>query len=296
MQLDLDDYRPEAPSVPPVISRREGVLLSLVLHLSLTIAYLLTPAGFFDSEVTPVAPVPAQAEEPVRFVMMEPLVERSVPPPPRAEASDLDRRATTVERPPAPENPAPFSRGNTPDKVVGAPPAEPAGGDRGTAAERPAERTPPPTSTAPAILSEDAAAKAAGEGLARSLRNMQQMLRNENFSNERGGEAEQDAQISFDSKGVDFGWWLRRFVAQVKSNWFIPNSAAIVPGRVVITFNVHRNGFITDVSVLKTSGHRALDQAAVNALRTSNPTVPLPAEYPDDKAFFTVTFIYNVLR
>jgi hypothetical protein len=25
----------------------------------------------------------------------------------------------------------------------------------------------------------------------------------------------------------------------------------------------------------------------------SNPTVPLPAEYPTDRAFFTVTFHYN---
>ena len=33
--------------------------------------------------------------------------------------------------------------------------------------------------------------------------------------------------------------------------------------------------------------------AAVNALIASNPTQPLPPEYPDDKAFFTVTFYYN---
>jgi hypothetical protein len=28
-------------------------------------------------------------------------------------------------------------------------------------------------------------------------------------------------------------------------------------------------------------------------LLSSNPTQPLPPEYPDDKAFFTVTFYYN---
>ena len=33
--------------------------------------------------------------------------------------------------------------------------------------------------------------------------------------------------------------------------------------------------------------------AAVNALLASNPTTPLPPEYPDEKAFFTVTFFYN---
>ena len=30
-----------------------------------------------------------------------------------------------------------------------------------------------------------------------------------------------------------------------------------------------------------------------NALAASNPTQPLPPEYPDDKAFFTVTFFFN---
>lgn len=294
MYLDFEDHRPETPSVPPVISRREGVLLSLVFHLLLVIAYLLTPKGLFESEVVQVVPERAPQDN-VQFVMMEPLMERSVPPPPVAEASDLDRRATTIERPPAPENPAPFSRGNTPDKVVGGAPMEPPGGDRGNGPTTP-DRS-PPQPDAPSILQQEPTpTRAAGEGLARSLQNLQQYLKQDNFANDRGGQAEQDAQISFDAKGVDFGWWLRRFVAQVKSNWFIPAIAQITPGRVVITFNVHRNGFITDVELLKTSGHRALDQAAINALRSSSPTVPLPAEYPDDKAFFTVTFLYNVLR
>lgn len=293
MYLDFEDHRPETPSVPPVISRREGVLMSLVVHLALVIAYLLTPAGFFASKAVPVMPV-QPPQDPVQFVMMEPLMDRSVTPPPQAEVSDMDRRATTRARPPVPENAAPYSQGNTLDKVVGGPKAEPPRGDNGNASSG-AEA--PPPSDAPAIQpAEPAPSKAAGQGLARSLQNLSNFLRQDNYQNDRGGQAEQDAQISFDAKGVDFGWWLRRFVAHVKSNWFIPQMAQITPGRVVITFNVHRNGFITDIEVLRSSGHRALDQAAVNALRTSSPTVALPPEYPDEKAFFTVTFLYNVLR
>ena len=33
--------------------------------------------------------------------------------------------------------------------------------------------------------------------------------------------------------------------------------------------------------------------AAFGALAGSNPTQPLPPEYPSEKAFFTVTFFYN---
>ena len=146
----------------------------------------------------------------------------------------------------------------------------------------------------PVILPPTAAPGTPGEGLANSLRNLQRTLRNENFSNENGGQTQQDAQISFDSKGVDFGWWLRRFVTQVKSNWFIPQAAMVLQGRVVITLNIHRNGTITDVTVIQPSGIQSLDNAAVNALKSSNPTVALPAEYPENKVLFTVTFLYNL--
>lgn len=285
MFLDFDDHRPETPSVPPVISRREGVLLSLVVHLSLTVAYLVMPDQWFAREVAPYRP-PAPQDD-VQFVMME-SPKNMTTPPPRAEASDLDRRATTVERPPQADNPAPFSRGNTPDKLEGGPVPEPAKGANGT------ELTPPPE--APAVLPNTVAKAAGAEGLAKSLRNLQQYLRNENFSNDTGGQAQQDATINFDSRGVDFGWWVRRFVAQVKGNWYIPQAAMVLKGRVVITLFIHRNGTISDVTIVQSSGHASLDSAAANALRGSNPTVALPVEYPEDKVLFTVTFIYGVER
>lgn len=285
MFLDFDDHRPETPSVPPVISRREGVLLSLVVHLSLTVAYLVMPDQWFAREAVPYPPRP---QDDVQFVMME-SPKNMTTPPPQAEASDLDRRATTVERPPDADNPAPLSRGNTPDKLVGGPVPEPPKGANGS------ELTPPPPE-APVVLPDTAAKAAGAEGLAKSLRNLQQYLRNENFSNDTGGQAQPDATINFDSRGVDFGWWLRRFVAQVKGNWYIPQAAMVLKGRVVITLFIHRNGTISDVTIIQSSGHASLDSAAANALRGSNPTVALPVEYPESKVLFTVTFIYGVER
>ena len=99
--------------------------------------------------------------------------------------------------------------------------------------------------------------------------------------------------IQFDTKGVEFGPWVRRFIAQVKRNWFVPYAAMSLRGRVVITFNVHRNGALTDVTVVQPSPVESFNLAARNALLSSNPTAALPPEYPDDKAFFTVTFYYN---
>ena len=50
---------------------------------------------------------------------------------------------------------------------------------------------------------------------------------------------------------------------------------------------------ITDVTVAKPSPIDAFTLSARNAILASNPTVPLPPEYPDDRAFFTVTFFFN---
>jgi TonB family protein len=64
-------------------------------------------------------------------------------------------------------------------------------------------------------------------------------------------------------------------------------------GHVVITFNVHKDGSITDLSVAIPCPVEDFNKAAYGALETSNPTLPLPSEYPEEKAFFTVNFYYN---
>ena len=86
---------------------------------------------------------------------------------------------------------------------------------------------------------------------------------------------------------------LRRFKAQVEKNWLIPQAAMSLRGRVVIQFYVLRNGTIVDIQVVQPSTVGAFTTAAAGALKLSNPTAQLPAEYPADRAFFTVTFHYN---
>ena len=215
--------------------------------------------------------------------------------------SDIDRRAMNVERPPAIENPLPFARGNSSARVEASPEERARG--RGPA-EEPAPEAPP------AVETPDPARDATGEGLAAlrrpqpaqpppggrlgdALRNLQRYVDQESFDNQRGGTQEFGPAIQFDTKGVEFGPWIRRFIAQVKRNWFVPYAAMSLRGRVVITFYVHRNGALTDVTVIGPSSVDSFNLAARNALLASNPTEPLPPEYPDDRAFFTVTFFYN---
>jgi TonB family protein len=79
----------------------------------------------------------------------------------------------------------------------------------------------------------------------------------------------------------------------VKRNWFVPLRAMSFRGRVVLQFNVHRDGRITDARIVRPSDIESFNRAALEAILGSNPTEPLPPEYPEDKVLFTVTFFYN---
>jgi outer membrane biosynthesis protein TonB len=293
MFLDFEDHRPDVPRVQSVISLREGVLLAFIGHLLFLIAILIAPKmGWFEAQPAPVVRLPPPT---MTFVAVEPLVDRKAPPKLVAPPSDLDRRSATVERAPKPENLEALSHGNTPEKILGAPAERPAGADSPTPAPpSPDPAPPPPPNVAAKVLPNlISPPRPSGGALGDSLRNLQKYLQNQNFDNERGGQTDRSADIQFDSKGVDFGPWLRRFRNQVYGNWYVPQAAMIYHGHVVLQLTIHRDGSITDLHQIEPSGQPSFNTAAFNALKLSNPTMALPPEYPADVCVFTVTFFYN---
>jgi len=303
MYFDFEDYRPDIPRVPSAISRREGILLAIILHLGLFIFILLFPETLqsFQQQDAAEAVVPVQPlREVPRFVYMEPPVERPAPPRERAPLSDLDRRATTPVQPPVAENPDPLMRGNTADRVVGSPEERRMGPDGPGEAPtlQQVQPSPPNVATGPGVGTPvPVPADPAGGGrLGDSLRNLQQYLQDQNFNNPRGGGGPQDPLIQFDSKGVEFGPWIRRFLAQVKRNWYIPEAARLLRGRVSIKFIVYRDGRVENLDVIRPSSVDQFNLAAFNALKLSNPTLPLPTEYPDETIEIIITFLYNEER
>ena len=314
MYFEIDDYRPDITPVGRAISWREGVLLSIIFHLVVVILILLFPRFFpFDSKAAQArAALLQQQREPdeTRFVFVQPRNDIAAPkPPPRADSSDKDRIARAPERSPKPTNPLPFSRGNTPERVEALPPPAPARGQgpspdpaQGQPAQNDA-RVPVPESQSamqlpapPASPNQNGAngrSAVPGGSLGDALRNLQRFIPREQFDNPGGNGGGFGPEIQFDTKGVEFGPWIRRFIAQVKRNWFVPYSSMSMRGHVVITFNVHKDGTITDLNIIGPCPIDAFNNAAFGALSGSNPTTPLPPEYPADKAFFTVTFFYN---
>lgn len=323
IHFDFDDRHEDELVVGSAISTPGGVLLSTGFHV-LILALILFGPEWTILKADPVELEARQQEllrqlrereaENRRFVYIPPEVPdiEALQPPPRAELSDIDRQARASERAKDPSNLLPFSRGNTPEMTVSPPPEERA---RGAAVEAPPNPEPPkpeppkpepPKQEAPERLAT--ALPPANSGLRRSietsrpvpgalgeaLRNLDEYVRNQTFNNPQGGLNDPGSAIQFDTRGIDFGPWVRRFTAQVYRNWIIPQAAMIDRGHVVLQFKVHRDGRITDLRVAKPSHNEAFNRAAYNAIRTSNPLEPLPPEYPlaviDP---FVVTFYYN---
>jgi TonB family protein len=314
MYFDLEEGHPDIYGIGTAMSWREGVLLSLVFHLVVALAFVLMPP-MARSDSTPLTMEQQQAlarereKEAQRFVFVQPRLDTRATKPPqaRAEASDMDRNARTVERAPNPRNTMPYSRGNTPERVdaLGTPPPPQ------PQPETPPQQdsgSPPPGPGASADNNALAAIRKALEtgtrpqnggggagtgGLSDALRNIQRYVPSEVFDNPQGSTNMFGPAIQFDTKGVEFGPWIRRFVAQIKRNWDIPYAAMSMRGHVVVTFNVHKDGRITDLMVVGPCPVDGFNNSSFNALAASSPTYPLPPEYPSDRAFFTVTFYYN---
>jgi TonB family protein len=287
----------------------------------LIIVVLVAPRFLpFDQQARARALARAEQRPPeqTRFVFVQPRNDVTAPKPPaRAEPSDKNRVARAPERAPNPTSPLPFARGNTPERVEEPPVAaargagptpEPAAGEPTAKAVAPPDAAPAPPTKPPEWQSveklpspvpqvsrrgEGGSVPSSGGLLGDALRTLQRTMRSESFENSQGGAGQFGPEIQFDTKGVEFGPWIRRFVAQVKRNWIVPYAAWSAQAHVVITFNVHRDGSITDLTIVGPSPIDALNNSAFGALSASNPTQPLPPEYPSDKAFFTVSFFYN---
>lgn len=326
MYFEIDESHPDITPVGSVMSWREGVLLSLVVHLVFVILAIKAP-DIFAVDMDAIRQRQEQAQlqarndnERTQFVFVQPKLDlQAAKPPERAELSDLDRQAASPKSAPEPKNSLPFSQGDTRERVERSqeqlargqgPLPDPLAGQQAQVPPQP--QAPPPEETlrvpegrSPLVVPSPqpqtpqsarsgalGQSPSAGGSLGDALRNLQRYVQTDQFENSQGGGAFGPA-IQFDTKGVEFGPWIRRFIAQVKRNWLIPYAAMSMKGHVVVTFNVHKDGTITDLQVVGASPVAAFNNAAYGALASSNPTAPLPPEYPSDQAFFTVTFFYN---
>jgi TonB C terminal len=98
--------------------------------------------------------------------------------------------------------------------------------------------------------------------------------------------------LQFDTEGAEFGAWVRGFVRLVRQNWTQPTTKRAA--RVVVWFNVDKQGTLASIGLVEKAEDDALNQAVIKALFASSGGVPLPPEFPKDSLRVTATFDYGM--
>jgi TonB family protein len=115
----------------------------------------------------------------------------------------------------------------------------------------------------------------------------------------QGGEkgfAEQ-GPISFETSWYDWGPYAQSMVSRIRVNWYANMPQIIrtgLKGQVTIRFTIQRDGRITDIEILKSSGVPPYDYAAKKAIELSSPLNPLPKDFPNPSERVTCLFYYNM--
>ncbi len=331
MYLDFEGRYFDTPTMESAISWRERSLLSLFAHLLAVGLVLFGPRLPFVEEAAErraerLAEMVAEQQlalrqeardEPQFVFVQSPDDLLAAEPPPQADISDIDSVAVSPLQVETPDNDLPNAEGNSPEFVLAEEPStgldpETETDERASTVLEPVEPVEPVDGVAdgvadgsapdaPGAIPDNGAALSnplarlgdasrerpmdvqGGRIFEEARRRLDTVARSDTFHNLGGRTDQFGPQIQFDTKGVEFGPWIRRFVAQIRRNWFIPYAAMSMSGNVAVT----------DLTVQRPSAVDAFTNSAFNALLSSNPTQPLPPEYPDDRAFFTVTFYFN---
>jgi len=302
------------------VTFREAVLGSLLAHACVIIYFLIFPDTFRPGTFTFAAPRDANAPIPLEF-----LTEPAAPESRELTLGDSGREVRSERRPeraPPPENEEPFSQGNNPNRFV-APPIphraqaapEPGADGSSQATQQEMAGSQLQSSQAPegdASKSDSALSSgrseflvpkrggSGGTGLREALGKMSLGLSGGaplKFDNPTGGLAGPTGGLSFDTPGFDWGPYARKIYWIIWTNWtqgWPPAAWAGLQGVVTVRFRIMRDGQVTGITLIDSSGTPAFDTCATVALEASSPLPPLPEEFPKDSEGITARFLYNM--
>ncbi len=126
-----------------------------------------------------------------------------------------------------------------------------------------------------------------------SLRNLEERLAEAGPRGLESGTGQQMGALFFDPQGADFTVWINQFRNEVYRNWIVPPSVSLgARGQVDLEFRVERDGRLSALRVVRSSGTPALDRAAGNALLGGR-FLPLPDDFRPSELVILVSFFYN---
>ncbi|MGH9369598.1 MAG: TonB family protein [Thermoanaerobaculia bacterium] len=301
----------------PAFPLERAILGSLAAHVLLIVLLLSAPPAVHDPSKGLLAPlVPSERIDEEKI----PIIFKEAPGPARenpkkSDLSDADRRAGGGDRS-KPRAQSPFvgeRQGKSgllpgPQSPSSPPRAEAGRGpDAPSAGEAKARETADPTEGAFAVPRSTAdASTSPGGRTASALQGINQAIRDAargvgapgedgaGFPNPGGGFVD-SGPLSFDTTWYDWGPYAAEMVRRIKNHWNVPELARFGwKGKVTIRFFILADGRVEAATILSRSGTPPFDFAALQAIVTSSPFRPLPADLGSEREGVTVTFFYNI--
>ena len=102
--------------------------------------------------------------------------------------------------------------------------------------------------------------------------------------------------ISLDSQDSRFASYLLGVKRRIENTWGYPPEARGLTGNLVVTFGITRDGRLSDLQLIDTSGIAPLDNEAVRAIREAAPFAPFPERMKFERLNIRAAFYYYASR
>jgi TonB family protein len=105
-----------------------------------------------------------------------------------------------------------------------------------------------------------------------------------------------EATVSLDSQDVKYVSYLTKIKKKIEPLWHYPEPARVIglQGKLAIRFSIVRDGQLTRLELLRSSGHSLLDEQALKAVRGAAPYFPLPEKLQIARLHINATFEYRI--
>ena len=116
------------------------------------------------------------------------------------------------------------------------------------------------------------------------------------FSGGEKGFTADTGPLSFETGWFDWGDYSVSMVSRIRRQWYEimpPIVFTGLQGIVTLRFTIQKDGRVTDVTIMNSSGVPPYDYAARKAIENASPFAPLPKGFPKPSERVLVMFYYN---
>jgi protein TonB len=111
-----------------------------------------------------------------------------------------------------------------------------------------------------------------------------------------GGQPKKEDSITFDTSDYRYAGYMRKLKDKIESIWVYPPEAIArgLYGDLKIRFTILKSGKLGAVELVRTSGYKTLDDAAIKALKEGEPYWPIPEQWGRESYTILGHFVYSI--